>query len=114
MASRFRVYLKPFDDEGIYAEDWMDVTDDVIFDGLGSIAVDLDNTEYDIGVYRNSNIKLTFKNANGKYSDVGDSQSLFRFKRSDTLCRLSWQHQEEAPYAGLAEAGSAVITEEVD
>jgi hypothetical protein len=48
--NKWRVYIKAFDDNGVYNADWEEVTDDVIFGEIGSINSDLDNTDYDIGV----------------------------------------------------------------
>jgi hypothetical protein len=113
MKSVWRVYIKPFDDYRQYA-DWIEVTDDVDSNSIGSIAVDLDNTEYDIGVYRNSSFKLTLRNDHGKYSDVGSSKSIFKYKRSNSLCKVTWSIDEQQPICGVAICGEVYLSEEVD
>ncbi len=113
MKNIWRVYIKPFDDTGAYTE-WQEITKDVIFSSLGSINSDLDNTDYDIGVYRVSNFKITLNNLNGKYSDVGSEQTIFKYKRSDSLVRITWEIEEAGPFVGIAESGSGYLSEEID
>lgn len=108
-----RVYIKPFDENGQYQPDWIDVTNDI--DGsIGSINADLDNTDYDIGVYRNSNFQLTLRNSHGKYSDVGSAQSIFNYTRSNSLVKVTWDISEFGAVCGLAVCGEAILSEEVE
>lgn len=113
MRNLWRIYIKPFDDLGSYAADWIDVSNDVDWKALGSIAQDLDNTEYDIGIYRNSNFKLQLNNSGGLYSDVGNQTSIFHYKRTDSLVRVTWQ-QGPMPVCGIAKTGQSTLTEEID
>lgn len=112
--NKWRVYLKTFDDIGNYTDEWIEITDDVDMQSMGTIAFDLDNTEYDIGIYRHSNFKLTLRNEHGKYSDVDSPRSIFRHKRSNTQVRVTWEIAEEGPFCGIAETGEAVLSEEID
>lgn len=107
----WRVYIKPFDELGAYT-DWVEVTKEVDFDSLGSIALDLDNTDYDIGVYRNSNIKITLNNTGGKYSDVGAAKSIFKYKRSDSLVKITWEIGPDPALCGMAISGDSFLSEE--
>jgi hypothetical protein len=107
----WRVYIKPFDDNGDYT-DWIEVTKDVIFSSMGSINADLDNTEYDIGVYRFSNFKLSLRNDHGFYSDVGEELSIFRYTRTNSLVKITWEIEEDGPYCGIAVAGASYLSEE--
>ena len=90
MSGQWRIYLKPFDSFGVYTS-WVDVSSYVKWSSLGSIAVNLDNTDYDIGVYRNSNVKLVFDNTKGLFSDVSSPKSIFQYKRADTLCKITYR-----------------------
>lgn len=112
MKHRWRVYIKPFDEFGVYQTDWIDVTQDVDFSKMGSLAVDLDNTEYDIGVYRSSNFSLTLNNIKGKYSDVGGPTSIFHYKRSNSLCKVTWEIEEDGPWCGTAITDESYLSEE--
>jgi hypothetical protein len=107
----WRVYIKPFDDLGVY-QDWIDVSTDVVFDAMGSLNTDLDNTDYDIGVYRVSNFKITLQNNKGRYSDVGSDQTIFKYKRSDSLVKITWEVEVDGPVVGIATSGSGFLSEE--
>jgi hypothetical protein len=73
----------------------------------------LDNTEFDIGVFRTSNFTLKLRNEHGLYSDVGAPESIFRYKRSDTQIKVTFQ-DGPAPICGLFKAdGSARLAEEL-
>src|SRR6185312_11395141 len=114
MASKWHVYLQPFDDDGNYTGEWIEITDDVTFADLGGIGAALDNTDYDIGVYRTSSFDLVLSNNKGLYSDVGNSKSIFHFTRSNTLCKITWQ-QGDNPKCGFFKAdGSAKLAPEVN
>jgi hypothetical protein len=111
--NKWRVYIKAFDDNGVYNADWEEVTDDVIFGEIGSINSDLDNTDYDIGVYRFSNFKITLRNDHARYSDVDYPDSIFRYKRADSLVKITWEINDEGPFVGIAESESGFLSEEV-
>lgn len=111
MRSNWKVYIKPFDATGTYTS-YIDVTDDVDFSGFGAIAQSLDNTEYDIGVYRNSNFKLTLNNIKGKYSDIDAENSIFNYKRSESLVKVTWS-QGALPECGVVVCGETILTEEI-
>jgi hypothetical protein len=99
--NRWRVYLKPFSDDGSRG-DWIDVSSDVVFSSLGKISRTIDNTEFDIGVFRNSNISISLKNQSARYSDVDNPLSVFRYRRSGSLVKITWDFNLEPEYAGLA------------
>lgn len=113
--SKLHVYLKPFlDDTGAaYAADWLEVTDDVT--ALGNLTQALDNTEYDVGVFRASSLKLSLLNHTGKYSQVGNIESIFRFTRASSLVRVTWEPGDHPLIAGFFTAGDpdAIVSTEV-
>ncbi len=111
MNNKWRIYIKPFDDVGVYTS-YTEVTQDVLFSSLGSINQDLDNTEYNIGVFRISNFKISLRNDHGLYSDVDSPQSLFKYKRSESLVKITWEIEEDGPYVGVAESESGYLSEE--
>lgn len=89
--ARIRVYIKPFDDAGNYVEDYSEITDDVVRDSVSAIRQTIDGRNpFDIGVYKNSSISLTVRNDHGKFSDVGEHGSIFRYKRADSLVKITW------------------------
>lgn len=111
--ARWKVYIKPFVDSGEYADDYTEVTEDADQNSLGTLSEQLDNSDYDFGVYRNSGFQLTLRNNEGKYSDVNNSNSMFRTKRSNSLVKLTFQVENDGPYLGDAILGDAYLSDEV-
>ncbi len=108
----WRVYINPFDDQGVYSG-WVEVTKDVVFDQMGSISENLDNTDYDIGIFRLGAFALSLKNEDGKYSDVDNVKSLFHYRRTGTQVKVTWEVEAEGgPICGMAEAGNSWLSEE--
>ncbi len=101
MANRVRAYIQPYLSDGTRG-DWLDVTNDVLLDSLGALATNLDNTEYDIGIYRSSNLTLKLRNQHGRYSEASSSDSIFLVRRSGALFKVTWSYTEDPPYAGVA------------
>lgn len=112
--NKWRAYIKPFLDTGAYAADWIEVTRDVDWGSLGNIQQGLDNADYDIGVYRNSNFNVTLRNDHGRYSDVDVLQSIFRYKRADSLFKITWDLNEDRNYCGATTVcGQFKLSEEM-
>lgn len=86
--SRVRAYIKPFDDMGNYAADFVEVTDYV--EKCGDITIDTDSSGYDIGIYRNSSVNLVLNNRDGLFSDVGTVNTMFKYTRGNSLVRVTW------------------------
>ena len=108
----WRVYIKLLADNGEYENDFIEITDDVEVDKMSAIESSLDNNDYDIGIYKFSSISLTLRNDHGKYSDVGQPNSIFQYKRSDTLVKITWEYTEEPAYCGFALADISYLSEE--
>jgi len=89
---RLIVSIKPFaDDEGdTYEADFIDVSRDVVLNGVGKLKQYLDNNEFDIGIFRHANFSLKLVNRNGKYSDVDGINTIFKSTRSNSIVRLEW------------------------
>jgi hypothetical protein len=111
MAKRniWTIYLNPFDDEGQYSG-WVDITSDVILDSLGTVSQGLDNTQFDIGIFKNSAFNLVLKNDSGRYSDVDNVKSIFHTARAGSQVKITWQW--DVPLAGTAVAGDTWLCEE--
>lgn len=114
MRHKWRVYLQLFNDSGDYSGVWTEITDDVDFDKLGAIQADLDNTEYDIGVYRANNFSITLNNSKGKYSDIGYPNTIFRYRRPNTLVKVVWEITDEQAICGLCRTDECWLSEEKD
>lgn len=114
MKAVWRVYIRPFAEDGAYS-DWVEVTNDVLSNGVGAINTDLDNTDYDIGVYRNSNFNIKLRNDHGFYSDVGSSQTIFRYSRSNSMVKITHQLEaDDGPACGFAICGESYFSEETE
>ena len=72
---KFRVYLKPFNDAGNYVSDYIEVTEDVI--SMGDISWLSDNTDYDVGIFRNAGFNIVMRNDKARYSEAGHYLSIF-------------------------------------
>lgn len=86
--SSIRVYIKPFTQLGEYAADFIEVTDYV--EKVGDMTIDSDSSGYDIGIYRNSGFNLQLNNRDGLFSDVGTPNSMFNYKRSNSIVKVTW------------------------
>lgn len=87
--SRIRANITPFDDNGKLSTE-IEITRDVLTDSISSVSKQLDLSTFDIGIFRSSNGTLSVRNDHGRYNDVGDSASIFKFKRSNSLFRLTF------------------------
>lgn len=103
--SRYQVYIKPFDDNGNYQSEYIEVTDDV--SSLGNIKKTIDADEYNTGIFKFSNLSLVLNDFTGKYSNVGNTTSIFRFKRTGSLVKITWSFGNDITQAGNAIAGES-------
>lgn len=110
---RFKVYIKPFDEFGEYVSDWTNVTEDVDMAGISSIKQSLDNTEYDVGIFKNNSLTLTLINNTGLYSDVGGSNTIFKTRRSNSLVRVDWEIMHRNTDCGFFNCGEIYLSEDV-
>lgn len=101
--ARWRVYIKPFNDDGEYLDDYIEVTRDVAT--LGSPRVAVDNTEFDVGVVKNSGFNVTLRNDHGKYSEVNELKSIFRTTRKNSLIKITWDFRDRDLLAGFFQCG---------
>jgi hypothetical protein len=108
--SQVRVYITPFDENGVYGAE-VEVTKYV--SSIGPIGVDTDSSEYQIGVFRNSSVKLQLNNRDGLFSDVAIAQSIFRYTRADSKVRITYLEDDNLPYCGTAICGLAILCEEI-
>lgn len=104
-----RVYIsiKPFKDSlgEEYADDFTDITNDVVDSGLSDVSRYLDNNEFDIGVIRHASFNITLANTQGKYSDVGNVNSIFNFTRNNSIIRIEWDRNNELYCLGFHRPG---------
>lgn len=113
---RTRVYIKPFvDDAGTgYVDSWVEVSQDIV--SIGVLSHSLDLTEYDLGIFRAANLKLSLRNDRGLYSDVGAFESIFKYKRGESLVRVTWEPGDHDVVCGFFDAGqpNAILTDPLE
>lgn len=107
-----RVYIKPLKQDGTLSADFQEVTKYV--DSVGTISQDVDSLDYQLGVYRNSNFDISFINRSGKFSDVDQPQSIFKNKRSDSICKITFQKMADRPKVGFCQVGFFSISKEIE
>ncbi len=86
--SRWRVYIQPFDTTGAYTGVYTEVTKDVL--AVDSPKQAIDNTDFDVGVIKNSGFSVTLRNDQGIYSDVAEPHSMFNFTRKNSRIKITW------------------------
>ena len=105
------MYIKTFDNVGNYVADFQEITADVI--SLGNIAQQLDNSEYDLGIFRNGGFSLKLKNTNGKFSNVDDTRSIFRARRAGAQVKVTWDIRDNDLICGFFNCGEVILGEQV-
>lgn len=86
----FKTYINPFDDFGAYT-DFVDTTSDTDLRSFSSIVQNIDNEEFNVGVFNFNNFTVGFRNDHGRFSQATDVESIFRFKRSDSIFKINWR-----------------------
>ncbi len=109
---RTRVYIKPFEGSGDYASDWIDVSNYTT--KIGSVSVDTDSGDFQVGVYRQSNVTIQLNNREGVFSDIDFTGSIFAFKRADSLVKMTWDLDLEPGLCGMVNCGEFFCSEELD
>lgn len=106
--SRFRVYFKTLDIGGEdYVSEYVEVTQDVL--SIGDIQIGVDNTEFDVGVIRNSNFNVVLRNDKGKYSAPGSSNTMFRSRVKDTFVKITWDARHHDLHCGFFKVGQEIL-----
>jgi hypothetical protein len=106
-----KIYLLPFDADGVYVSSWIDITKYV--SGIGNISISIDSSDYQLGVYKNSNVSMQVNNNSGKFSDVNITTSFFKYRRGGSKVKINYDIHEYTPLCGLAECGNFFLGEEV-
>lgn len=110
--SRVRVYIKTFDALGNLASTFTDITEYVDVGSLGTITQELDQTEYNVGIIRNSNFTLKLDNKDGLFSTPDIAASIFRLKRDDSIIKVTYDFTSYDLYPGYFYAGAEIVSDE--
>ena len=106
-----RVYIKVYDASGVYESDFREITDDCILSKIGTISTSFSSNNFETGSFKVSDFNLTVANRGGLYSGEGDVDSIFQFKRSDSIVRITWQQQQYDNYLGMGILGESVLNQ---
>lgn len=101
--SRFRTFIKPFNANGSYADDWIEVTEDTDFNSLSSITETIDASDFEVGIFKFNSFSVRLNNIKGNYSDIGTPNTIFNFKRSDSQFKIIWEIEDD-----LAQCGNSI------
>ncbi len=91
MAQQYRVYITPKVDVYMYGEE-IEVSDYVLFDGLGKIRQQIDAEDYNVGVFNYDDLTMKCKNKDGKFNEESDIRSIFKFTRDQAKVRVVFNH----------------------
>ena len=111
--SRFKVYIKPFKSNGDYADSYIDVSSDTDVQSIGSIKESIDQDEFEVGLFKFNQFRIVLNNIQGKYSDVGEPNTIFAHKRNDSLIKITWQIENDIVQCGTAVCGDPKLSEEL-
>jgi len=116
-----QVFITPLVLNDTYGDE-IDVSDYVKIDGLAKIKRSIDSTDYSVGVYRFSDLRLKCQNALGTFNE-NDSRSIFPFTRDRAKVRVivldinsnSFETETQVQFEGLIndEATRQNITNDV-
>ena len=112
VGNNIKVYLKPFDDDGNYQDDWINITKYV--ERLPRLTMDLDSADYQIGVFRFSDVSIDVNNRDGLFDDAGSIKSYFKYNRNDSQVKFTYQMAEAEPECGIAVCGASLLAEEIE
>jgi len=107
-----KVYILPFDIDGSYSSEWIEVTKYV--SKISRLSQDTDSSDYQLGVYKNSSITISLSNRTGKFNDVDSTESIFAYKRRDSKVKIIYKLTEEITECGCAKAGDSFISEDYE
>jgi len=91
----YQFLITPLLDMNVYGEvvdvsKDIDLTDFVKNNGIGNIKRDIDNGDYDIGVFTYGNITIKALNIDGKFNDQNDFRSLFPYSRDKAKVTVNY------------------------
>lgn len=91
----YQVLITPLVARNTYGTE-VDSTMDIVIDdyvkrnGLNSIQREVDNGDFDFGVFVFNSVNLTCINENGRFSDQSDSRSMFKFSRDKAKVTIKY------------------------
>ena len=92
---RYQVLITPLVDIGTYGDELditseIDISDEIKDRGIGRISREIDNGDYDIGVFTYGDITLTAFNLGGRFNPPGDPASIFLHSRDKAKVKINY------------------------
>lgn len=110
-----RVYVQTFDESLAYSGTFIEITEDVVDGSAGKIKQKIDNSTYDVGLFNFTDLSLELRNDHGRYSAVGNLESIFTFRRTDSIVKVTWNNgPDDYPMCGIAICGEDYLAGEVN
>jgi hypothetical protein len=94
--------------------DEIEITDDVLPGTIGTLNRSLDNSSFDVGIFRYGDMSLQLRNDHGRYSSADTEGSIFLYKRSGVKLRIAWELEHYPTYCGTSICGEVSISDEVN
>lgn len=105
----YTFYLSFPNPDGTYS-DFLEVTDDVLENGLGNLKQTLESNEFDVGKITFGNIDITLRNEHSRYSDALNPSSIFTHKRDETILKIVWNRNDFDMWCGNWACGYAFLS----
>jgi hypothetical protein len=109
----WRVSIAPQVAPNIFGN-YIDVSDYVDAQSLGSINVETEQSDFSVGIAKTSSITLKLKNDTGLFSDEGQADTLFTYKRAGSKVKIAYFEGLEVSRYGSAVYGDSVYGDELD
>lgn len=109
----WRTYIAPIQDDGSYS-DYINVTPYTINQDVGTVKSETEKNDFDIGIAPTPSLSLKLNNAEGEFSQAGEGQSIFDYKRKGSKVKITYLFGEYEPICGVAIAGLDVLGPEMD
>lgn len=108
---KIRTYIKTFDVNGDYNPDFVEISDSVL--RVGDVEQSIENGDFEIGLIRNSALRLTVRNDDGRFSESNNVNSIFENRRKDSIIRVTWSRNPNPLYVGFFKPGTRPLDIEV-
>ncbi|MCK4500314.1 hypothetical protein KAU11_07440, partial [Candidatus Babeliales bacterium] len=110
--SRFRYYFTPFETADVYGDE-VEVTDFVKADSINRLRQQVDNSEFDVGIFKFSDSDITLNNQKGHFSLPSEPNTIFNHTRTNSKVRITWEIEDYIVECGIAECGARKLSDPV-
>lgn len=107
---KIRIYFTPFVTGEIYGEE-VEVTNFVQEQSISRLRQQVDQSEYDIGIFKFQDTNIIMNNQSGKFGQPGDGISIFGVRRTGSKVRITWELEDDDVQCNNAFVGDAFLSE---